>query len=655
MVRWMGTCLFVGAIALWGGCADEPPADDDATGDDDTVDDDDTTGDDDSSSAADDDDSAPADLDGDGWTEAQGDCDDGDPAVHPGAEELCNGVDDDCDGVLADGEDADADGDGALACDDCDDSDATVLPGAAGVHHVPDDHASIPDAIAAAAPGDTICVRPGTWVGIVALQGRDVRLVGMGGPEGTILDGDELGSVVIIDRGEGPDTIVEGFTITGGRADDQANGHASGAGIRVSGSSPTLRHLVVTGNTVAYDSFNGGGIDLTDSSSTLSDIHVHANTVEGGRGGGIQLTDCHNVYLEDVVVEANSCHGEPGGGISVDDSVANFSRVSILENTAFGGDGGGLAIDCCHVSLEDVEVRGNSTTAGGEGGGVFVGGGVVAGEHVQVSQNTSDQSGGGWSITGGSIVELSNGEIWENQGDCMGGGLTTAQTASVTLDHVSILANTAQYGGGVYDGGPYASLSNVIVAGNVADADGGGIWIGFGMVEIAQTAVVNNTAATTGGIHIADANVSLVGVSVSNNTGGAGGGISASGMVPDIRWSNSWGNSPDDYHGFPDPTNTSGNLSGPPQYVDRSHFDHAEWNFHVAGTSPLIDAGDPAVTDPGGSPTDIGAYGGPGADGWDLDHDGYFLWWLPGAYDPVTSPGMDCDDRDAAVYPGAGC
>ena len=33
-----------------------------------------------------------------GWVEVGGDCDDGDPAVHPGAEEVCDGADNDCDG-----------------------------------------------------------------------------------------------------------------------------------------------------------------------------------------------------------------------------------------------------------------------------------------------------------------------------------------------------------------------------------------------------------------------------------------------------------------------------------------------------------------------------------------------------------------------------
>jgi len=39
------------------------------------------------------------DLDGDGWSVSQGDCDDGDPERHPNAEESCNRIDDDCDGT----------------------------------------------------------------------------------------------------------------------------------------------------------------------------------------------------------------------------------------------------------------------------------------------------------------------------------------------------------------------------------------------------------------------------------------------------------------------------------------------------------------------------------------------------------------------------
>ena len=40
------------------------------------------------------------DQDGDGYTVNDGDCDDGEPMVHPGADEICDGIDNNCDGLL---------------------------------------------------------------------------------------------------------------------------------------------------------------------------------------------------------------------------------------------------------------------------------------------------------------------------------------------------------------------------------------------------------------------------------------------------------------------------------------------------------------------------------------------------------------------------
>ncbi len=73
------------------------------------------------------------DVDRDGFTVAEGDCDDSDASVHPGAAERCDGLDNDCDGVVDEGCPAqDVDHDGFTAAEgDCDDSDASVHPGAA--------------------------------------------------------------------------------------------------------------------------------------------------------------------------------------------------------------------------------------------------------------------------------------------------------------------------------------------------------------------------------------------------------------------------------------------------------------------------------------------------------------------------------------------
>jgi hypothetical protein len=71
------------------------------------------------------------DDDGDGQTENAGDCDDADAAVFVGAVEAINAVDDDCDGLVDDGTTAyDDDGDGfSEAGGDCDDTDPYLAPG----------------------------------------------------------------------------------------------------------------------------------------------------------------------------------------------------------------------------------------------------------------------------------------------------------------------------------------------------------------------------------------------------------------------------------------------------------------------------------------------------------------------------------------------
>ncbi|MDF1551505.1 MAG: MopE-related protein [Deferrisomatales bacterium] len=119
------------------------------------------------------------DDDGDGLTENEGDCDDADAAVHPGAAETCDGVDNDCDGAVDEDlastfhldADGDTHGDPTQAIDactqpagyvasatDCNDADAAIYPGAAEVCDGTDNDCDVDtlDGVGETPPSNTI-------------------------------------------------------------------------------------------------------------------------------------------------------------------------------------------------------------------------------------------------------------------------------------------------------------------------------------------------------------------------------------------------------------------------------------------------------------------------------------------------------------------
>ena len=77
------------------------------------------------------------DTDGDGYTESQGDCNDRDAAINPGAIDICgDGIDQDCNGSdpVCDPLDPDTDGDGYTESQgDCNDENAAINPGAVDI------------------------------------------------------------------------------------------------------------------------------------------------------------------------------------------------------------------------------------------------------------------------------------------------------------------------------------------------------------------------------------------------------------------------------------------------------------------------------------------------------------------------------------------
>ena len=266
---------------------------------------------------------APCEPAPEGWVAVDGDCDDTDPAIHPEADELCNGVDDDCDNRVDEDDATDAttwypdqDGDGygsdagaAAACfqpsgslaigGDCDDSDPAVNPEAAevicdlvdndcdgeadGGLRVPADHPTIQAAIDVASTGDTVCVAAGEHLGPVDYRGRGVAVVGVAGVDETTLTA-ASGPVVTMASGEPEGARLEGFQVYGGEAE-------LGAGLYLEGATVELVNLRVSHNTCPVGSATCEGTGLAAIGSVLdaTNLWVDQNDQLGetNRGAGV--------------------------------------------------------------------------------------------------------------------------------------------------------------------------------------------------------------------------------------------------------------------------------------------------------------------------------------------------------------------------------
>jgi len=100
-------------------------------------------------------------------------------------------------------------------------------------YYVPDDYGTVQGAIDASADGDVLIVKPGTYFENINFNTKAVTLKSEQGAAVTWIDGSQAGSVVTCTGMEGPDTILEGFTIYNGM-------YSSGGGMRNDSSSLTV-------------------------------------------------------------------------------------------------------------------------------------------------------------------------------------------------------------------------------------------------------------------------------------------------------------------------------------------------------------------------------------------------------------------------------
>ena len=525
-----------------------------------------------------------------GYIDESTDCDDRDATVYPGADETCDGDDEDCDSTVdeepVDGDTwyADDDGDGygdpddsTVSCDapsgyiadgsDCDDADSSAAPSETEVCddadndcdglvdwglRVPTDEVEIQDAIDAATSGDTICVEAGTYSELIDTDGKDLTIEGVDGSASTTIDGDGDGRVVSIQGGE--EVTLTALTITGGDDND-------GAGIYLYSSSLFLDDVVVSANECDSAS-NCSGVALYAYGSELSasEVEFSSNSAAGSTVYGVVALLSTNAEFEDVSIDDNTIEG----------SSSAWGSALYLDASSNGDWVGGT-------------VSGNTTDAYYTYGTVaaYYGGDLNLSQ-VAITDNTIDSE---WIYGGallayysGSHIELENVIVANNDSDAYyrawGGGLTAYYYSTIDATNVDIVGNSAT--SSYYNSSSYEC--------------GGGVFTYYGSLEFVNANIVENYAP--------------YGNEVCTYSSSSYGTWS-------FEYSNVYNSAGNETYNVTFSSGSDGNISTGPEYVDASSADAADWDLTLDTGSPCIDAGDPSILDADGSTSDIGCYGGP--------------------------------------------
>ncbi|MED5373084.1 MAG: putative metal-binding motif-containing protein [Myxococcota bacterium] len=233
----------------------------------------------------------------------------------------------------------------------------------------------------------------------------------------------------------------------------------------------------------------------------------------------------------------------------------------------------------------------------------------VDGQSVSATGDSYTFSYGGGIALVGSNSAMYNLSI-DNNDAVEGGGVYIDSTSTVSLDTSFVIDNTALDGAGIEIDGGSLSETNVVNADNEATEDGGGVLVLSGTLSTQNVTYADNDAGTYGAAIYYNGSSSGTLASSIVYVDSTANAVQADATASFAgSYTNVYNVSGGSYGGLSDPTGTSGNISSDPLFVDAAGDD---WTLDTG--SPSIDAGDPSSSDADGSVPDQGAFGGPSSD-----------------------------------------
>ena len=366
-------------------------------------------------------------------------------------------------------------------------------------------HGSIQNGVDAVASGGTVTLAATTYrEGNSITLNQPLTLVGQG-QEGTYISGDSdnngTGDHQVLNITSSGDTInLTGLTIQNGRS------ASDGAGLSNRGNNIVISDVRFTNNQVTGSSQDGGAIHNQGSLTLLNSTFDNNRT--GSDGGAIDILR---------------------GSVSITDSV--------FTNNQAGAHGGAIDVDP-NGTLRIFNSNFSSNTAGTDGGAIFNEGDAII-DTANFLSNSSNEQGGAVFLDGNS--EIRSGSFLRNMAQS-GGGLYNQGTLnllnSIVSENTSTGVEILDGGGGIVNTlGGTLTINDSLVSNNISALTGGGILNladdGSTVVEIANSAIVGNQAATLGGgIEVASINslselsqLDINNSSISGNQALTGGGI----------------------------------------------------------------------------------------------------------------------------------
>ncbi|MDH3867146.1 MAG: right-handed parallel beta-helix repeat-containing protein [Desulfobulbaceae bacterium] len=225
---------------------------------------------------------------------------------------------------------------------------------------VPGDYDTIQDAINASSTGDTVSVAEGTYYENILFPGNttNITLVSENGPESTVIDGGNNGSVVTF--AAGINATLDGFTITNGSTSE------NGGGIRIgSSSSPTIANCIITDN----EAFAGGGISCGDSSEPfITNSIIQNNSVTGdndqSNGGGIHASPAASPTITNCIIKDNTSDWN-GGGLAFNTADEPLIVNCIFSNNTAAVNGGAITFKNSAPIITNCTFSNNSASSPG--------------------------------------------------------------------------------------------------------------------------------------------------------------------------------------------------------------------------------------------------------------------------------------------------